>query len=150
MKAPWIESKNLSGGKYKEATPVPIPNTEVKLFSADDTWTETSWENRSLPDLYHSSVLIAWSCVLFMGNIFFMMYFSWCMMCCECRFRMCRCICQAVNDFLRKYGDLRDFSLALLCFARYAVFFTRNLQNVAWFHSELEICSKFSLRSCKS
>ena len=32
----------------EEETPVPIPNTEVKLFSADGTWRETSWESRSL------------------------------------------------------------------------------------------------------
>ena len=31
----------------EEVTPVPIPNTEVKLFSADGTWRETAWESRS-------------------------------------------------------------------------------------------------------
>ena len=31
-------------------TPVPIPNTKVKHLSADDTWMETSWESRWLPD----------------------------------------------------------------------------------------------------
>ena len=30
--------------------PVPIPNTEVKPFSADGTWLETTWESRTLPD----------------------------------------------------------------------------------------------------
>jgi hypothetical protein len=30
--------------------PVPIPNTEVKPFSADSTWTDTSREGRSLPN----------------------------------------------------------------------------------------------------
>ena len=29
--------------------PVPIPNTEVKLLSADDTWRETARESRTLP-----------------------------------------------------------------------------------------------------
>ena len=43
-----------SGGNYEEATPVPIPNTEVKRLSAEDTWMETSRENRSPPDLYSS------------------------------------------------------------------------------------------------
>ena len=33
----------------KEATPVPIPNTVVKLLSADDT--RFSWESRSLSGL---------------------------------------------------------------------------------------------------
>ena len=28
----------FSGEYYEEDTPVPIPNTEVKLFSADDSW----------------------------------------------------------------------------------------------------------------
>src|SRR5690625_6432533 len=28
----------MSGGKSEEVTPVPIPNTEVKLFSADGSW----------------------------------------------------------------------------------------------------------------
>ena len=29
----------LSGDDSKEVTPVPMPNTEVKLFSADGSWT---------------------------------------------------------------------------------------------------------------
>ena len=44
----------MSGGNDRKETPVPIPNTEVKLPSADDTWTATSRESRSLPDLYSS------------------------------------------------------------------------------------------------
>ena len=40
-----------SGDNGEEDPPVPIPNTEVKLFSAEDTWRETAWENRSLPVL---------------------------------------------------------------------------------------------------
>ena len=31
--------------------PVPIPNTEVKLYSADDTASARMWENKSLPIL---------------------------------------------------------------------------------------------------
>ena len=31
------------------APPVPIPNTEVKRLSADDTAPARMWENRSLP-----------------------------------------------------------------------------------------------------
>ena len=38
-----------SGDNGEEDPPVPIPNTEVKLFSAEDTWRETAWENRTLP-----------------------------------------------------------------------------------------------------
>ena len=40
-----------SGDNGEEEPPVPIPNTEVKLFSAEDTWRETARENRTLPVL---------------------------------------------------------------------------------------------------
>jgi len=36
----------------KEETPVPIPNTEVKLFSADGTAWVTEWESRTLPGFF--------------------------------------------------------------------------------------------------
>ena len=42
---------NIPGDNNGEVTPVPIPNTEVKLSSADGTRTERSWESRSLPGL---------------------------------------------------------------------------------------------------
>ena len=38
-----------SGRDGGEDTPVPIPNTEVKLPSAEDTWWETAWESRTPP-----------------------------------------------------------------------------------------------------
>ena len=41
---------NHSGKDNGEATPVPIPNTEVKLSCAENTWLETARENRYLPD----------------------------------------------------------------------------------------------------
>ena len=37
------------GDNSEEDTPVPIPNTEVKLFSADDTWRGTARESKTLP-----------------------------------------------------------------------------------------------------
>ena len=37
------------GVYYGEVPPVPIPNTEVKLICADDTWLVTARENRSSP-----------------------------------------------------------------------------------------------------
>ena len=40
----------LSGGDNEGVTPVPIPNTEVKPFSADGTWLVTARESRSPPD----------------------------------------------------------------------------------------------------
>ena len=41
----------MSGGFGGEDTPVPIPNTEVKLACAEDTWLATARENRALPDI---------------------------------------------------------------------------------------------------
>ncbi len=32
------------------ATPVPIPNTEVKSSSVEGTWRAAAWESRTLPD----------------------------------------------------------------------------------------------------
>ena len=37
------------GGFSGEATPVPIPNTEVKLSYADGTWDAGPWKSRALP-----------------------------------------------------------------------------------------------------
>ena len=37
-----------SGDDGKEDTPVPIPNTKVKLLNADSTSLETDWEGRKL------------------------------------------------------------------------------------------------------
>ena len=40
---------NRVGVDDDEGPPVPIPNTEVKLISADDTWLATAWDNRKVP-----------------------------------------------------------------------------------------------------
>ena len=45
-----------------EGPPVPIPNTEVKLCRADNTWLETAREDRSTPTLLLSSVGRARGC----------------------------------------------------------------------------------------
>ena len=39
----------LAGAYCDEVPPVPIPNTEVKLICAEDTWREAAWENRAVP-----------------------------------------------------------------------------------------------------
>ena len=44
-----------AGVYYVEDPPVPIPNTEVKLNSADNTWRVTAWEDRSMPALEYST-----------------------------------------------------------------------------------------------
>ena len=49
---------HLSGGYDEKVTPVPIPNTAVKLLSADDTWLVTARESKSPPDLYQNPVFI--------------------------------------------------------------------------------------------
>ena len=40
---------NQVGVICDEGTPVPIPNTVVKLIYVDNTWLETAWEDRSMP-----------------------------------------------------------------------------------------------------
>ena len=45
-----MKTLNHSGGYNREATPVPIPNTEVKLAGVHNTWLETAREDRLLPD----------------------------------------------------------------------------------------------------
>ena len=41
----------MFGDNSEEVTPVPIPNTEVKLFSADGNWGLSPCESRTLPDI---------------------------------------------------------------------------------------------------
>jgi hypothetical protein len=50
---PWVlPPYPISGGDSEEATPVPIPNTVVKLLSANGTARAIAWESRSPPDPY--------------------------------------------------------------------------------------------------
>ena len=46
-----VRRPKISGGDIEEATPDPIPNSEVKLFGADGTAREAVWESRTLPGL---------------------------------------------------------------------------------------------------
>ena len=48
--------QDIAGINDDEDPPVPIPNTVVKLISAEDTWMETSWENRSVPASLQTSL----------------------------------------------------------------------------------------------
>ena len=41
-----VTMNQVFGGDAGGATPVPIPNTEVKSTKADDTWTARFWESR--------------------------------------------------------------------------------------------------------
>jgi hypothetical protein len=47
-----LKVKRFFGGNSKEETPVPIPNTEVKLFCADGTAREAEWESRTPPKIF--------------------------------------------------------------------------------------------------
>ena len=50
------------GGKSAMDPPVPIPNTEVKLRSADDTASARVWENRSPPgDYFFEEPIVKWA-----------------------------------------------------------------------------------------
>ena len=40
----------ISGANSCEDPPVPIPNTEVKLTNAENTWLVTTRENRTVPE----------------------------------------------------------------------------------------------------
>ena len=48
-------SRQSYGGHSERETPGPIPNPEVKPFSADGTATARSWESRTPPDILCSS-----------------------------------------------------------------------------------------------
>ena len=43
------ERRQKVGIDYDEGPPVPIPNTEVKLGRAENTWLATARKNRFLP-----------------------------------------------------------------------------------------------------
>jgi hypothetical protein len=53
-----LQPNTSFGGFSGEVTPVPIPNTEVKLSSADGTAWVTVWEIRALPDLKNEKPLL--------------------------------------------------------------------------------------------
>ena len=46
----------IVGVDCDEDPPVPIPNTEVKLISAENTWLEAARENRSVPILIQNAI----------------------------------------------------------------------------------------------
>ena len=46
---PETGENRIVGVDDGEGPPVPIPNTEVKLTGAEDTWLATAWNNRKMP-----------------------------------------------------------------------------------------------------
>ena len=45
-----FQAQTLPVSMRSGVTPVPIPNTMVKTWEADDTMLETAWESRWLPE----------------------------------------------------------------------------------------------------
>ena len=41
-----LSERQQVGVDCDEGPPVPIPNTEVKLICAEDTWRAAAWENK--------------------------------------------------------------------------------------------------------
>ena len=55
----WFSFKQTFGDNSEEVTPVPIPNTVVKLLSADDTWWATARESRTSPEHLETSIRVS-------------------------------------------------------------------------------------------
>ena len=51
----------IAGVDDDEDPPVPIPNTEVKLMGAENTWLETAREDRTMPAQRVSHKLRVWA-----------------------------------------------------------------------------------------
>ena len=54
----WLASQKekLASADSAQDPPVPMPNTEVKLSSAENTWMETSWEDREVLAFVYSPI----------------------------------------------------------------------------------------------
>ena len=63
--APGPREKRDYRWQWRRGSPVSIPNTEVKPFSADGTWRETARESRSLPVLQQRHSLLTQGVSLF-------------------------------------------------------------------------------------
>ena len=57
---PVAERRRTVGVDDAGGPPVPIPNTEVKPCSAENTWLATARENRKMPTLYKGFHPIGW------------------------------------------------------------------------------------------
>jgi hypothetical protein len=55
MECSGCRAHEVSGGDSGEEPPVPIPNTEVKLASADGTRGVGPWESRSPPGFFRGA-----------------------------------------------------------------------------------------------
>ena len=62
-----IVCRHVFGIFRGEVPPVPIPNTEVKLAIADNTWLETVRKDRSMPKLYRKTQIRRLVCLFFVA-----------------------------------------------------------------------------------
>ena len=68
--------ENFLGGDSDRATPVPIPNTEVKPVYVDGTARETEWESRKLPGLNEAPSEMK-GLFFVLGRAFIQLYDAW-------------------------------------------------------------------------
>ena len=61
---------SLIGAYGSEVTPVPFPNTEVKLVYVDDTWLVTAWESKKVP------VFVERKLIFFSFRLILLFFFS--------------------------------------------------------------------------
>lgn len=59
----------IFGGNSEKVTPVPIPNTVVKLLCADDTWRVTARESKSSPELFIKQLVVRLTAFLCVDNL---------------------------------------------------------------------------------
>ena len=57
-----------------EGPPVPIPNTEVKLISAENTWLEAARENRAVPTQKELSEKCAFKHIFHLSHLLLTFY----------------------------------------------------------------------------
>ena len=57
-----LKNVYIVGINDDEVPPVPIPNTEVKLIGAEDTWRAAAWENRKMPTLIFLNSSVGRAC----------------------------------------------------------------------------------------
>ena len=57
----FVPQGMIVGVDCGEGPPVPIPNTAVKLTSAENTWVATPWEDREMPTLNRPFLVVGFS-----------------------------------------------------------------------------------------
>ena len=66
-----MQAQRECGGNGKKDTPVPMPNTAVKLLNAESSWWETACEDRKLP----RELRVRWKSGSFCFIVLFFVFF---------------------------------------------------------------------------